>query len=62
VSSRSRSPDPLPPDVWTWLSADPLTSPTMVVIGPSGRGHTTSLTSRALMGLTQIVFDPEVPR
>jgi len=62
VSSRSRSPEPLTPDAGTWFSADPLNSPTMTVIDRPGRGHTTSLTCRALMGLTQIDFDPEAPR
>lgn len=62
MSSRSLSSEPLTPDVWTWFPADPLNSHTMGVIGYPGRGRTTSLTSRALMGLTQTDFDPEAPR
>jgi len=50
------------PDGGTWSPEDPLNSPTVVVIGHPGRGRSTSFTFRALMGLTQIDFDPEALR
>jgi len=62
VSRGSRSPEPLTPDAGTWFPADPLKSHTLVVIDHPGRGRTTSLTSKALVGLTQIDSDPEAPR
>jgi hypothetical protein len=62
VSRGSRSSEPLTPDAGTSFPADPLKSHTLMILGHPRRGRTTSLTSRALMGLKQIDSDPEAPR